>query len=338
MDSGVKLGRRAVSCGLSSGATCERLGPKMPEDLNPEDWNNLMRRIKRGDCTPFLGAGACAGVLPLGADIARDWATKHNYPLDDSYDLARVSQFIAVTHDAVFPKENIVERLQQCAAPDFSTEGEPHDVLAELPLKTYLTTNYDDFMVRALRARHRDPNVESCRWNEYVRNGDSLFSDPVYKPTVANPLVFHLHGKWDDLGSIVLTEDDYLDFLVSLWSDHAQFGKGSMAHQLGLVPPVIRDALTTSSLLFIGYRLQDWDFRVLHRGLLARLPAGLQRLSVTVQLPPTDGPMSDLAKTYLSKYFETQMKVRVFWGTAAQFAAELRRRWRKFDEPDKPVH
>ena len=312
----------------------------MPEDIKPEDWKLLMSRIKRGECTPFLGAGACAGILPLGTDIARGWADEHHYPLEDSYDLARVSQFMAVTHDPVFPKETIVERLQRCAAPDFTAEGEPHNVLAELPLTTYMTTNYDDFMARALRARHRDPKVESCRWNEFVRNGNSLFADPEYKPTVANPLVFHLHGQWDDLGSIVLTEDDYLDFLVGLWSDNGQFGKGSTAQQLGLVPPVIREALTSSSLLFIGYRLQDWDFRVLHRGLLARLPAGLHRLSVTVQLPPAEGPTSVPAKTYLAKYFETQMKVRVFWGTAAEFAVELRQRWREFigsDKSDKPA-
>jgi len=304
----------------------------MPETITAEDWNLLMRRIKRGECTPFLGAGACANVLPLGADIARNWAKQHEYPLEDSYDLARVSQFIAVTHDAVYPKEDMVDLLKKCDAPDFSANDEPHDVLAELPLRVYMTTNYDDFMLRALKNRNREPKVESCRWNELVRKKSTLFADPEYRPSSANPLVFHLHGQWDQVESMVLTEDDYLDFLVSLWADGAQFGRGTTAQQVGLVPPVVQEALTNASLLFIGYRLQDWDFRVLHRGLLARLPPGLQRLSVTVQLPPPEGPTSDLATTYLTKYFETRMKVRVFWGTATEFAAELRRRWREFVE------
>lgn len=289
-----------------------------------------MKRIKKGECTPFLGAGACAKVLPLGAKIAEEWAAKNGYPLEDASDLARVSQFLAVTRDdAVSPKDDIVDLLKECAAPDFSSEAEPHDVLAELPLPVYMTTNYDDFMVRALRKRNREPQVESCRWNPLVRQKGTIFADPAYRPSVANPLVFHLHGQWDDVQSMVLTEDDYLDFLVSLWSDGGEFGRSAQAAPLGLVPPVVQEALTNASLLFIGYRLQDWDFRVLHRGLIARLTPGMQRISVTVQMP-AKGPSSALAMSYLTKYFETRMNVRVFWGTAEEFVAELRRRWRDF--------
>ena len=44
--------------------------------LNDDDWDMLLQRIKSGSCTPFLGAGACAGTLPLGADVARKWADR----------------------------------------------------------------------------------------------------------------------------------------------------------------------------------------------------------------------------------------------------------------------
>ena len=36
---------------------------------------------------------------------------------------------------------------------------------------------------------------------------------------VANPWVFHLHGSDEDPASLVLTEDDYVDFLVSTQRD-----------------------------------------------------------------------------------------------------------------------
>ena len=68
----------------------------MPIALEENDWNTLLRRIKVGKCTPFLGAGACAGTLPLGSMIAQDWAKKHGYPLEDCKDLVRVAQFLAV--------------------------------------------------------------------------------------------------------------------------------------------------------------------------------------------------------------------------------------------------
>ena len=35
-------------------------------------------------------------------------------------------------------------------SPDFRAPSEPHAVLADLPLPIYMTTNYDDFMVKAL--------------------------------------------------------------------------------------------------------------------------------------------------------------------------------------------
>ncbi|MCF6155219.1 MAG: hypothetical protein E3K36_08190 [Candidatus Brocadia sp.] len=66
----------------------------MPNTLEDKDWNNLLDRIKAGKCTPFLGAGASYGLLPLGKDIAQKWSKEHDYPLEDCSNLARVAQFL----------------------------------------------------------------------------------------------------------------------------------------------------------------------------------------------------------------------------------------------------
>ena len=42
----------------------------MTSTLTDKDWEILLRRIPLGKCVPFLGAGACYGALPLGAEIA----------------------------------------------------------------------------------------------------------------------------------------------------------------------------------------------------------------------------------------------------------------------------
>ena len=42
--------------------------------LDEKSWQLLVQRVNDGKCTPFIGAGACYGVLPLGADIARGLA------------------------------------------------------------------------------------------------------------------------------------------------------------------------------------------------------------------------------------------------------------------------
>jgi hypothetical protein len=279
--------------------------------MRDADWNLLLGRIEDGACTPFLGAGAAAHALPLGADIARRWATEYGYPLEDSHDLARVAQFVAVhADDAMYPKDLLCKELAALPGPEL-TKGEPHMVLAGLPLPVYLTTNYDNSMFDALAAVGKNPRREVCRWNRspVLGTAQSPFTDPAYRPTPATPLVYHLHGSVELHESIVLTEDDYLDFLVAI------------TREPDLLPHHVQRALAGTSLLFLGYRLADWDFRVIHRGLVAALEASLRRLSVTVQLASADA-----ARQYLDQYFGA-LKLRVYWGTAAEFAAELEDRW-----------
>jgi hypothetical protein len=182
-----------------------------------------------------------------------------------------------------------------------------------------MTTNYDDHMVRALAARGKDPRRELCRWNTLLKKRSSVFdSGSGFRPTPANPVVFHLHGHNEVPESLVLTEDDYLDFLVNI------------SRQQDLLPPRIQEALTGASLLFVGYRLADWDFRVLFRGLVTSMEGSLRRISVAVQLPPeAQERENQAAQSYLTDYF-ADIKVRVYWGTGREFAAELRERWRSF--------
>ena len=280
--------------------------------MRDPDWNLLLARVEDAACTPFLGAGAAAHALPLGAEIAQRWATEYGYPLEDTHDLARVAQFVAVhADDAMYPKDLLRRELAGLPGPDLTASGEPHMVLARLPLPVYITTNYDNAMFDALTAVGKDPRREVCRWNRspMLRDAESPFADPAYRPTPANPLVYHLHGYLELHESIVLTEDDYLDFLVAI------------AREPDLLPHHVQRALAGTSLLFLGYRLADWDFRVIHRGLVAALEASLRRLSVTVQLAAEDA-----ARQYLDQYFGA-LKLRVYWGTAAEFAGELEGRW-----------
>jgi hypothetical protein len=283
----------------------------MGHGLSEEEWGLLLDRIRTGHCTPFLGAGACAGTLPLGRAIAEEWARELSYPLADSHDLARVSQYLAVKlGDAMAPKERICAQLEKLGPPALAPDREPHAVLAELPLPVFITTNYDDFMTAALKRAHKDPRVDVCRWNasEALR-GVPVVLKPGFDPSPAQPVVFHLHGRLGLPESVVLTEDDYLDFLVSV------------SRNKKLLPHQIRRALSGASLLFIGYRLADWNFRVLHRGLVSAEEGALRRVSVTVQLSADDAE-----RDYLERYFGA-MRVRVYWGDAREFASELWRRW-----------
>jgi hypothetical protein len=291
--------------------------------LEEREWDLLLDRIASGKCTPFLGAGACHPVLPMGAAIAGAWANHYKYPLEDSTDLVRVAQFLAYKGDAMTPKEEIVKLINTAGKPDFSERDELHGLLADLPLPLYITTNYDDYMACALRSRNRNPRSEICRWSKHLRlqlkDTASVFeSTPGFVLNKENPVVFHLHGHKDVPESLVLTEDDYLDFLVNL------------AQNPDLLPSQLQRAVTGTSLLFLGYRIADWNFRVLFRSLITYLERSTARKHISVQLVPVAEGVSAAqrseAEAYLDHYYG-ENKIRVFWGKCSQFASELRQRW-----------
>jgi hypothetical protein len=289
-----------------------------PERLNSDDWDVLLRKIKAQKCTPILGAGAYVESLPLNLKIARDWATDPEYPFENCFEMSRVAQFLSIKFDAIDPKDRIVEHLRQFLPPDFENPNEPHRILARLPLPVYITTNYDDFMKQALELNHKDPKRDFCRWNKFCQGGEPSIFATDYKPTVASPTVFHFHGHAEVAESLVLTDDDYLDFLVSI------------SREEKLIPPHIEKALTGASLMLLGYRLDDWNFRVLFRSIVSYLEKSLITTHVSVQLEPVGEDASPeqkmRARNYFNRYFKRH-DVRVYWGTCQDFVVELNQRW-----------
>jgi hypothetical protein len=291
----------------------------MPDSLEETDWNLLLRRIQSGKCTPLLGGGAGFEPRPYSDEIAEAWAQEYDYPLGDTNNLAHVAQFLAV-NDPMAPKEQIQDWLASRLPPDVSDPDAPYNVLAALPIPIYITTNYDEFLEQALRRVGKHPQQDICRWNKALAAYAPGILESGFSPTVDAPVVFHLYGHAGVPESLVITEDDYLDFLVSIASGQSQ------------LPPLIQRALAGSSLLIMGFHLDDLSFRVLFRGIVAATEPGLRRLSVTAQLPPLadETPEEVLVhvRRYLSKYFQRR-DVRVYWGHARSFTSELRQRWER---------
>jgi hypothetical protein len=281
--------------------------------LSDVDWGVLISRIRRGECTPFLGSGMSAEKIPLGAELARRLASdpEVNYPMPDADNLIKVAQYIALTIDTARPKEMVRDIIQTAGYPDFGSPDEPHMALAALPLPLYMTTNYDDFMYQALKkTAGKDPRFFINRWYDAVQSfGRSAPEIPDINPSITKPAVYYFHGHTSDLTTMVLTEDDYLDFLIRISRDRT------------LIPPRIEQAIGGTCLLFIGYSLNDTNFRVIFRA-LAEQQRNAQKKSITVQIPHGNAKIVN----YLTRYFEG-VGIRVYWGTARDFVGELKRRW-----------
>jgi hypothetical protein len=285
---------------------------------NDDHWRDFMLRVNARTCTPFIGAGACAGVLPTGRQIALEWADQSGYPFTDRHNLARVAQYVGIEHAADTPKLRLRKEFQG-KRPDFSNPDEPHLVLARLKLPLYITTNYDDFMTQAILACNdgREPQRVCCQWHK-ARTTKREAKPPHLSPSEEKPVVYHLHGVLDDINSMVLTEEDYLNFLIYI------------SEEKDLIPPCIDDAFTESSLLFMGYSLEDMNFKVLarQRDSYLRRNEGLRHASV--QLDPVKAATTDeeriiaaKQRDHLVKLF-TYRRVKVYWETCQDFAKRIR--------------
>ncbi len=288
--------------------------------MNDQEWDALGALIRAKECTPFLGAGIAAPILPTGGELARELAGEA-YPFKDTDNLPRVSQYLAITsNDNRAPKLKIRERIIAASAAQAGAEDatDPHAILASLDLPIYITTNYDDLLFKAVDRRHPGQVTrEVARWNREVERRAGEFT--AREPRPDKPLVFHLHGHTEMLASMLVTEDDYVEFVTAVARTRDN-----------VVPPVIQEALSWSSLLFVGYSLNDWNFHVLLRLLMKDLAGGQERLNVSVQLPPHDRAIMperrDRAEAFIAAYLDAT-EVQVHWGDARDFLNELNQKF-----------
>jgi hypothetical protein len=88
-------------------------------------------------------------------------------------------------------------------------------VWADLPVRVVLTTSPYTFIEDALRRAGKTPRTEVCRWRKELDSIEPVI-DGDYRPSALEPLVYHLHGLDAYPDSLVLTEDDHLEFLVNV--------------------------------------------------------------------------------------------------------------------------
>jgi hypothetical protein len=310
--------------------------------IEPFDWATITDSIRAGRCVPFLGAGVNVSTdayrgLPLGGEVARRLLGKlvneqppsvqelvrvESGPLLSDHkhllrvaaqDLARVALHIQLKGG----NPRLLELLGEILA-DRDCEPSPLlRVLARLPVRLIVTTNYDRLMERAFVGEDQPalpaPLVIVQPIDGFSRKQQSMWTRKLseYGAAECRPrrvvepaLLYKIHGSLDDgSGEVIISEQDYIDFLTVLGSE----SKGG-------VPPLISAMVQDSSLLFLGYGLEDWDFRTIYRSLVETLPRRGQRMSFAIQKDP-------------SLFWEElwrEKKVKIYNVDLYEFAAELK--------------
>lgn len=310
--------------------------------IQPVDWATIIDSIRSGRCVPFLGAGVNVSSngyrgLPLGAEVARRLLGKliedetsdiHDLvklqpepALCDHTDLLRVSaQDLARVSLHIQVKGGTPRLLDLLAEILGDPDRKPSPlltVLARLPVRLVVTTNYDHLMERAFPVNAQplvviQPVEGFTRAQQagLTRKLSELRTAEVRPRGAEEPVILYkIHGSLNDgSGQLIVTEQDYIDFLTVA-------GSGSRAG----VPALILAMMQDSCLLFLGYGLEDWDFRTIYKALVETLPHRAQRMSFAIQKDPS--PFWE--EVWLKK------NVRIYNVDLYEFAEELKERMSK---------
>ncbi len=309
-------------------------------------WKFICESVRSGQCVPIVGPDVAEHITGNSRAISSEIARKENFPLDtrDQFDLAKVSQYLATKGDLVSARATVrqaftdeiyksgarilnrpvdklaMPALQQALASNAATldgdssKRDPLRIVAGFDARVFVNAGYDTLLEAYVReaefeGNKKEPIALTTQW------------DPVKVPefmgdaTVQKPFVYYVFGnrrKADD-STWVLTEDNFFDYLIR-------------ATGYKLMPGVVGEALADGSLLFLGFPLDDWKFRVLFRMIFSQ-EGGKQRSKykhVAVQVDPAETTLANarMAKEYLRQYF-TPMDINIYWGTAADFLRQL---------------
>jgi hypothetical protein len=311
-----------------------------------EKWPAVIRTINRSQCTPIIGPALDEALIGSQRDTSIHWAETYRYPMEvhERESLPQVAQFLTVNQYERAPydeyeeslKDTILTRFKNDLSPELQQNNvsldrlvdevgarlrarnpyEPYQVLSKMPLPVFITTNLNNLLASALKEAGKDPQVVLCPWNDYVEQLDSIYErEPDYTPTPDRPLVYHLFGRLNEPDSIVLTEDDYFDFLIGVTRNR------------DLIPSAVRRALADTALLFLGFQMSDWQFRILFRSILAQ--QGGERRSryphIAVQIEPDESRIMEpeRARRYLESYYFQGANISLYWGSVDDFVREL---------------
>jgi len=296
----------------------------------------------------------------INEQLTAAWADLIEYPMNDTQDLASVAQYYLVeqkdnpharTKYLEFLKSflltlastepeyaDLAERLNsqikehrfseivhQLDYPRFPKNTEdPLRLLARFPLPIYITTSQSDFLERALEAEGKKPRTQICFWSGAISSTvPEHQTDPEFAPTITNPLVYHLYGLENYPQTLVLSEDDYINFLISLAEDTNTLEP--------IVPLNVRRALIESHLILIGYRLPDWDFRVLFRLIQKFRKDKFSPRGMVIQLIKDEKRIAQVDKSleYLGRYFN-RSDFDIEWNNAETFIQKLWNDWNAY--------
>lgn len=207
----------------------------------------LLDDLVSGRWLPVVGAGmSLNAVLPPPAKMPL-WGDLSKYFADELTDYSPTGVLDAISaYEHEFGRTRLIERLAELLHLDKVQPGPAHKEFCSLPFDIVCTTNFD-----FLLAKQYDLERQDNRSVHPVVDEDQLSINI----GAAGVLLLKLHGDIRHPKRLVVTEADYDGFLTNY----------------PLIATYLANQLITKTAVFIGYSLDDPDFRQIWQVVASRL-------------------------------------------------------------------
>lgn len=249
----------------------------------------IVKSVSEGKCNLFLGAGVHAPPPtdspykyeesqrpPIGNELSKILAAKSKFvdrfSKEDIKNLQRVSQDFEVLNG----REELVKEVKS-AVSDGKEPSLALCALAKLKFPVIVTTNYDKLFEKALGYAGKTPSLVSIyKKNDIGVSREETEDLGTDDPTPESPFLFKIHGDINKPESIVITDEDYVHFILRM----------TEADPFDPVPETVRVKMKKWPTLFIGYSLKDYNLRVIFKTLRWRKDRAKYPNSYSVDLYP----------------------------------------------------
>jgi hypothetical protein len=238
--------------------------------LDEEDWLVLLKAIERKQCILLLGPGAAVDPDdpkgdPLPIRLAQKLAAKldqaaKGQSIIDRSDLAHVAQ--VYTREMPKKRPGLELAVEEFYAPYRERTTQVHLDLAALPFVVCISTTPERFLLNAFaQTLGKEPIYDFYHFqpNPMRARKHAPASPPPANQPEKHPLIYDLYGSLDETDSLVLTENDLLDFLVNATK------QSPALHSF--VSSQFSDLVTC--FLFLGFGFRHWYVRILLHALKA---------------------------------------------------------------------
>lgn len=318
-------------------------------------WDGIIEEIHLGGCVPFLGAAVNVSRegyegLPLGRDVAihllkamlklkqeeLDSLVKDEKDILEKvkvyerlansprykdltqaqfYNLARVALHVQLELN---DEKSFLRLLKSIIAEEECKPSLILNTLAQLPFKLIITTNYDQLMEKALDLHNRAYKIISQPKDGFSPKDKKKIDDKLRE--YDGLTLYKIHGTFsirDKLSyisgstaspQVIITEDDYISYLTVIG-----------AKDRGM-PDEVKAQIARNPLLFLGYGLEDWDFRTIFKSIIEPLPKNDKRHSFAIQKNPSE---------FWIKFWDKK-NVSICDFDLYVFIAELERRYKEY--------